>query len=67
MRPSAVSRRFKLRHDRPDRFRINKRTVHQHTQNAIHKLGAVNRTQTVATALRERLIGNDPPSGNAAG
>ena len=46
---------------------ITKRTVDQHTQNAIHKLGAVNRTQAVATALRERLIGNDPPSGKAAG
>ena len=33
----------------------------------MHKLGAVNRTQAVATALRERLIGNDPPSGKAAG
>ena len=46
---------------------ITKRTVDQHTQNAMHKLGAVNRTQAVATALRERLIGNDPPSGKAAG
>ena len=46
---------------------IAKRTVDQHTQNAARKLGAVNRTQAVATALRERLIGNDPPSGNAAG
>ena len=31
-----------------------------------YKLGAVNRTQAVATALRARLIGNGPPSGNAA-
>ena len=46
---------------------ITKRTVDQHTQNTMHKLGAVNRTQAVATALRERLIGNDPPSGKAAG
>ncbi|MGA2314568.1 MAG: helix-turn-helix transcriptional regulator [Xanthobacteraceae bacterium] len=46
---------------------ITKRTVDQDTQNAIHKLGAVNRTQAVATALRARLIGNGPPSGNAAG
>jgi hypothetical protein len=37
-----------------------------HTQNAIHKLGVVNRPQAVATALRERLIGKDPPSGKAA-
>ena len=35
-------------------------------QNAIHKLGVVNRPQAVATALRERLIGKDPPSGKAA-
>ncbi|MFY9895042.1 MAG: MEDS domain-containing protein [Xanthobacteraceae bacterium] len=42
---------------------IAKRTVDQHTQNAARKLGAVNRTQAVALALRERLIGNDPPSG----
>lgn len=46
---------------------ITRRTVDQHTQNAIHKLGAVHRTQAVAIALRERLIGNDPPSCNAAG
>ncbi len=46
---------------------ITKRTVDQHTQNAMHKLGAVNWTQAAATALRERLIGNDPPSGKAAG
>ena len=42
---------------------IAKRTVDQHTQNAIRKLGAVNRTQAVATALRERLIGESPPPG----
>ncbi|HXQ84944.1 MAG TPA: MEDS domain-containing protein [Xanthobacteraceae bacterium] len=48
-------------------LRIAKRTVDQHTQNAVRKLDTVNRTQAVAMALRERLIGNNPPSGNAAG
>ena len=42
---------------------IAKRTVDQHTQNAVRKLGAVNRTQAVAMALRERLIGKSPPRG----
>ena len=36
---------------------IAKRTVDEHTQHATRKLGAVNRTQAVVTALRERLIG----------
>ncbi len=45
---------------------ISKRTVDQHTQNATRKLGAVNRTQAVATALRERLIGKSPPPGKLA-
>ncbi len=40
---------------------ISKRTVDEHTQKAIRKLGAVNRTQAVAVALRERLIGKNPP------
>lgn len=35
---------------------IAKRTVDEHTQTAMHKLGAVNRTQAVALALRGRLI-----------
>lgn len=35
---------------------ITKRTVDAHSQSAIHKLGAANRTQAVAIALRERLI-----------
>ena len=35
---------------------IAKRTVDEHTQTAMHKLGAVNRTQAVAVALRGRLI-----------
>jgi LuxR family quorum sensing-dependent transcriptional regulator len=35
---------------------IAKRTVDEHAQNAFRKLGAVNRTQAVAIALRDRLI-----------
>jgi LuxR family quorum sensing-dependent transcriptional regulator len=35
---------------------IAKRTVDEHTQNAFRKLGAVNRTQAVAVALRDRRI-----------
>lgn len=41
---------------------IAKRTVDAHTQHAIRKLDAVNRTQAVAVALREKLIGKRPPS-----
>ena len=41
---------------------ITKRTVDAHTQHAIQKLDAVNRTEAVAIALRERLIGKGPPS-----
>jgi LuxR family quorum sensing-dependent transcriptional regulator len=37
-------------------LRISKRTVDEHTQTAARKLGAANRTQAVAIALRERLI-----------
>ena len=40
---------------------ISKRTVDEHTQKATRKLGAVNRTQAVAIALRESLIGKNPP------
>ena len=40
---------------------IRKRTVDEHSQKATRKLGAANRTQAVATALRERLIGRDAP------
>jgi DNA-binding CsgD family transcriptional regulator len=43
-------------------LRIAERTVNEHTQKAGRKLGAVNRTQAVAMALRERLIGKDPPA-----
>jgi DNA-binding CsgD family transcriptional regulator len=42
---------------------ITKRTVDEHTQKAMRKLGAVNRTQGVAIALSERLIGKSPSSG----
>ena len=35
---------------------IAKRTVDEHAQHAFHKLGAVNRTQAVAIALRDHLI-----------
>lgn len=35
---------------------IAKRTVDEHAQHAFHKLGAVNRTQAVAMALRNHLI-----------
>jgi DNA-binding CsgD family transcriptional regulator len=41
---------------------ISKRTVYEHTRNAVRKLDAVNRTQAVAIALRERLIRKSPPS-----
>ena len=40
---------------------IAKRTVDEHTQKAVRKLGAANRTQAVAVALRERLIGSPLP------
>ena len=35
---------------------IAKRTVDEHVQTAVRKLGAVNRTHAVAIAVRERLI-----------
>jgi DNA-binding CsgD family transcriptional regulator len=35
---------------------IGKRTVDEHAQSAIHKLGAANRVQAVAIALRDHLI-----------
>lgn len=37
-------------------LQITKRTVDEHVQIAVRKLGAVNRTHAVAIALRERLI-----------
>ena len=39
-----------------DALRISKRTVDEHTQAAARKLGAANRTQAVAIALRDRII-----------
>jgi LuxR family quorum sensing-dependent transcriptional regulator len=35
---------------------ITKRTVEEHTKNAIRKLGAVNRTHAIVVSLRERII-----------
>jgi LuxR family quorum sensing-dependent transcriptional regulator len=35
---------------------IAKRTVDEHAQTAIRKLGAANRTQAVALAIRDRLL-----------
>lgn len=37
-------------------LRITKRTVDEHTQNAIRKLGAANRTHAVVVALRDQII-----------
>jgi DNA-binding CsgD family transcriptional regulator len=41
-------------------LRITKRTANEHIQNAMRKLGAQNRTQAVAIALRERLLDLHP-------
>jgi DNA-binding CsgD family transcriptional regulator len=38
---------------------ITKRTVDEHVQKAVRKLGAANRTQAVAIAIRDRLIDVD--------
>jgi LuxR family quorum sensing-dependent transcriptional regulator len=35
---------------------IAKRTVDEHVQTAVHKIGAVNRTHAVALAVRDRVI-----------
>ncbi len=35
---------------------IIKRTVDAHVHSAIHKIGAVNRTNAVAVAIRDRII-----------
>jgi LuxR family quorum sensing-dependent transcriptional regulator len=35
---------------------ITKRTVDEHVRTAVRKLGAANRTQAVAIALRRRII-----------
>ena len=37
-------------------LRIAKRTVDEHVQTAVHKIGAVNRTHAVAIAVRDRII-----------
>lgn len=39
---------------------IAKRTVDEHMQTAARKLGAANKTQAVAIAIRDRLIEVDP-------
>jgi DNA-binding CsgD family transcriptional regulator len=39
---------------------ISKRTVDEHAVHAMQKLGAVNRTQAVAMAVRDRLINLEP-------
>jgi DNA-binding CsgD family transcriptional regulator len=41
---------------------ISKRTADEHTQRAVRKLNAANRTQAVVIALREKLIGKTPTS-----
>ncbi len=38
-------------------LKISERTVRFHVNNAMRKLDAVNRTQAVAIAMREELIG----------
>jgi LuxR family quorum sensing-dependent transcriptional regulator len=35
---------------------IAKRTVDEHVQSAVRKLGAVNRTHAVALAIRDRVV-----------
>jgi LuxR family quorum sensing-dependent transcriptional regulator len=37
-------------------LRITKRTVDEHVQTAMRKIGAANRTHAVALAIRDRLI-----------
>jgi LuxR family quorum sensing-dependent transcriptional regulator len=36
---------------------ITKRTVDEHVQSAVRKIGAANRTHAVAVAVRDRVIG----------
>jgi DNA-binding CsgD family transcriptional regulator len=45
---------------------IAKRTVDEHVQNVIRKLGAANRTQATAIAVRNRLIEVDYPAATVA-
>ncbi len=37
-------------------LQIAKRTVDEHAQTAVRKIGAVNRTHAVALAVRDRII-----------
>jgi DNA-binding CsgD family transcriptional regulator len=37
-------------------LRIEKKTVDEHVQTAVHKIGAVNRAHAVAIAVRDRII-----------
>ena len=46
---------------------ITKRTVDEHAASAYRKLGAVNRVQAVAIAIRDRLIENHVPRGTDPG
>ncbi len=39
-----------------EKLRITKRTVDAHVSSIVSKIGAVNRTQAVAIAIRDRLI-----------
>jgi LuxR family quorum sensing-dependent transcriptional regulator len=39
-----------------EKLRITKRTVDAHVSSIVSKVGAVNRTQAVAIAIRDRLI-----------
>jgi LuxR family quorum sensing-dependent transcriptional regulator len=48
--------RGKSAQDVADILAIAKRTVDEHVQSAVRKLGAENRTHAVAIAVRERLI-----------
>jgi DNA-binding CsgD family transcriptional regulator len=42
-------------------LQITKRTVDEHVQNAVRKLGAANRTQAAAMAIRDRIIDPGTP------
>jgi DNA-binding CsgD family transcriptional regulator len=43
-------------------LRIKKRTVDEHVQRATRKLGATNRTQAAAIAIRDRIVDPGVPS-----
>ncbi len=40
---------------------IAKRTVDEHVQTAARKLGAANKTEAVAIAIRQHIIGGEKP------